>query len=447
MSVSTLALGEAEGIQVRHQDLLRERLACLMHNEDTADVVFLVGECKQEYPCHRVILGAQSKVFEVMLFGQMKEAKMRRIPLPNITPRVFDLMRRYLYTGCVDLTADDLFPLMSAADQYDMLALKRDCGKKAHEYISVENVATALRESSMMREEWLAAECLKFIDQNASDVVSSDAFLELTEEDVVSIVQRDTIVLEEIDVFNAVLRWGEAVQSQFRNEFGAKEVPTLKDVLKSVLCHVRLAQISPGDLLRVVKPSDVFPLETLFQVMAYHAAPAEVDHHGIVYEPRRKPFVVIDAFRHGGTYGAGVRQFTYTSPKLSLPLVGRSGNPIVYVGKCEDNAGCQYTLTDLPAGVYYVWVYCIDLPHNFNCRSYGSWDNHAVTWSAESDGSAFATPTWLRSRPHKLTAGTHTWKFGAKPDGGYFTIGWAQLIFTTNPNFEPEGRLYERSSS
>ena len=206
-----------------------------------------------------------------MLFGKMKESRTRRVALPNISPRVFDLMRRYFYTGCVDMTTEDLFPLMSAADQYDLAPLKRECGKKAHEYINVENVATALRESAMMREDWLTDECLKFIDQNASDVVYSDAFLDLNEDDVIAIVQRDTIVLEEIDIFNAVVRWGEAMRAQFRDVNAMATtttvvVPTLDVVLKRVLPHVRLAQIGPGDLLRVVKPSNVFPLETLFQV-------------------------------------------------------------------------------------------------------------------------------------------------------------------------------------
>lgn len=383
------------------------------------------------------------QVFEAMLYGAMKEAHTREIPLPSFTPRVFDLMRRYMYTGCMDLQPDDVFPVMSAADQYDLPTLKRDCGKMAHECINSENVATALHESSMMREHWLTNECLKFIDQNASAVVESDTFLELSEEDVVTIVQRDSLVLDEVDLFRAVVCWGKAQRVHMSLLEAEDKVPALPVILKKILPHIRLALIGPRDLVHVVKPTNIIPLETLFHVMSYHASPEDVDHTGVIYQPRQQPFIVLCALQHWSTYGAGIRQFTY-SPKAERGVEDSSDKSVVYLGKCEDSAGCHYTINDVPAGTYYVWVCCIDLPHSFNCRSYGSWDNHSVSWSAESDGTTFSEPTWVRSKPQKLAAGSHTWKFGSKPDGGYFTIGWAQLIFTTNPNFEPKPGVYRR---
>ena len=49
-------------MQVRHQDLLRERLALLMDNHKIADVVFVVGREERDFPCHRMVFAAQSKV-------------------------------------------------------------------------------------------------------------------------------------------------------------------------------------------------------------------------------------------------------------------------------------------------------------------------------------------------------------------------------------------------
>jgi hypothetical protein len=412
-----------------------------MDKHEIADVVFVVGTQRREFPCHRTVFAAQSKVFEAMLYGSMKEAHTKEIPLPTIEPRVFELLQRYMYTGCMDLKPDDVFPVMSAADQYDLPDLKRECGKMAHECINPENVATALHESSMMREHWLINECLKFIDQNASTVVESDAFLDLSEEDVLTIIQRDSVVLDEIDLFRAVIRWGKAQQVNRSHFEPENKIPDLPVILKNVLPHIRLAQISPKDLIRIIKPTNVFPLETLFHVMSYHAAPEDVDHKGVIYQPRQQAFIVLSALRHWSTYGTGVRQFTY-SAKSERGTESSVDKSIIYLGKCEDSAGCLYSINDMPAGTYYVWICCIDLPHSFNCRSYGSWDNHSVCWSAESDGTTFSVPTWVKSKPQKLSAGSHTWKFGSKPDGGYFTIGWAQLIFTTNPNFEPSAGLY-----
>jgi BTB/POZ domain len=51
----------------------------------------------QDFKCHKLVLSLASEVFEIMLFGDFKEAKMgpnEPIPLDKIDPEVFECAMR-----------------------------------------------------------------------------------------------------------------------------------------------------------------------------------------------------------------------------------------------------------------------------------------------------------------------------------------------------------------
>ena len=58
----SLSVANTDRMQVRHHDLLRDRLTLLMDKHEIADVVFIVGTQRREFPCHRTVFAAQSKV-------------------------------------------------------------------------------------------------------------------------------------------------------------------------------------------------------------------------------------------------------------------------------------------------------------------------------------------------------------------------------------------------
>ena len=53
-------------------------------------------------------------------------------------------------------------------------------------------------------------ECLALIDESSLETLKSETFADVTRETVESVVKRDTLCAEEIDIYNACMTWAEA---------------------------------------------------------------------------------------------------------------------------------------------------------------------------------------------------------------------------------------------
>ncbi|XP_072048112.1 calicin-like [Amphiura filiformis] len=98
------------------------------NNADISDVTLTVGE--QVFPAHRFVLATQSKVFKTMLKGETwKESEERKITLQESPEGVasFSDFLKFLYTGALTLTIDNVCGIHTLADKYDVPALKDDC--------------------------------------------------------------------------------------------------------------------------------------------------------------------------------------------------------------------------------------------------------------------------------------------------------------------------------
>ncbi|AQK50082.1 BTB/POZ and MATH domain-containing protein 2 [Zea mays] len=93
-------------IQVPPSDLA-EQFGKLLLEEEETDVVFSVGG--ETFPAHKVVLAARSPVFKAQLYGNMKEAKARRVAVEDMQPGVFRALLKfiYIYTDALPVIGDD----------------------------------------------------------------------------------------------------------------------------------------------------------------------------------------------------------------------------------------------------------------------------------------------------------------------------------------------------
>ncbi|EXX52854.1 hypothetical protein RirG_249350 [Rhizophagus irregularis DAOM 197198w] len=96
----------------------------LILNNDNYDTIIQVGENEdiKEFRAHSVILRARSPYFEGALSSSWvkKENDMIIFNKPNITPNVFEMILRYIYTGELNLEeqlSEDIFRLLIASDE------------------------------------------------------------------------------------------------------------------------------------------------------------------------------------------------------------------------------------------------------------------------------------------------------------------------------------------
>ena len=75
----------------------------LWHKREFTDVVFHIGG--REFPAHKIVLASQSEYFRVLLFGDMKEASMSSVNLPEeiVPAAAFERVLQYSYTRSLDI--------------------------------------------------------------------------------------------------------------------------------------------------------------------------------------------------------------------------------------------------------------------------------------------------------------------------------------------------------
>ena len=100
------ALGDVE-----HFEHLSGDFYDLYKSGEHADVTFVVSGVR--FPAHRIILAGRCAYFKVLLFGEMKEARLgpgAEIPFSDTTPEAFGALLEYIYSGklCLGDLSDDV---------------------------------------------------------------------------------------------------------------------------------------------------------------------------------------------------------------------------------------------------------------------------------------------------------------------------------------------------
>ncbi|CAL4941919.1 unnamed protein product [Urochloa decumbens] len=159
----------------------------LLHSEKGADVVFEVGG--QTLMAHRCVLAARSPVFNVELFGKMKESVCAGvICIDDMEAQVFKALLTFIYTDSLPTMTNkegeeedgDVMAqhLLVAADRYDIKRLKLICEEKLCKYIEVGTVATILTLADQHHCHGLKKACFSFLSSpaNLRPTMATDGF-------------------------------------------------------------------------------------------------------------------------------------------------------------------------------------------------------------------------------------------------------------------------------
>jgi len=141
-TITTTARNHRQAM-VRHQFV--QNLSKLRSAENLSDVKVI---CKGKvFPCHKLVLSAQSPVLKTFLTGDTKENRENRIVIKDSTPNAVELMLDYLYTGDVPIIAQDVVrDLLQLCDKYELLQLKEVCGESIVDNMTADNFFVAFTE-------------------------------------------------------------------------------------------------------------------------------------------------------------------------------------------------------------------------------------------------------------------------------------------------------------
>jgi hypothetical protein len=100
--------------------------------------------------------------------------------------------------------------------------------------------------------------------ENASSVLCSQGFMELSHATLLNILKRDELASDEIDVFKAAVKWAE-------HNCESKSGQNMRDQLGEALFEIRFPNIPIEDFARVVTPSGILTNEEIVMLYQFNA--------------------------------------------------------------------------------------------------------------------------------------------------------------------------------
>ena len=147
----------------------------IQQNQQFFDVTLKVDG--KEFPCHRIILAASSNYFTKMFFSNFKEANASVVELFGIPHQVFDELYKYIYTGEICLSKNNIFQLYDISDMYMFDKIREQCLKYIQKNINLSNCVDCWCFGFQRNLTDLTKKCTSMISNNFTKTSLANNFL------------------------------------------------------------------------------------------------------------------------------------------------------------------------------------------------------------------------------------------------------------------------------
>ncbi|RHZ45364.1 hypothetical protein Glove_680g50 [Diversispora epigaea] len=246
--------------------LATDYIQLLQYPDEDFNVLIKIGENNdyQEFKAHSVILRSRSTYFRIALSNQWvkKEGDYYIFQKSNISPETFEIILKFIYSGTINLENFSCYSVMNLLVAADELCLNQ-LVDYAQDYF-VANGLDWLRDNfydvfftifAHDNFEKLQKSCSKIIAQDPKN--HQHYFTQWPEKLILEVLQREDLQLEEIDVWDTIVRWGAAqvgLSTQSVNQWTKEDFSKLSNKLKNCIKHIRFYHISVADFSNRVLP-------------------------------------------------------------------------------------------------------------------------------------------------------------------------------------------------
>ena len=186
----------------------------MLNNHLFSDVKFVVrksdnddeSKSKQVIPAHKFVLSISIPVFEAMFYGELAETS-GCIELPDCGYNSLLELFRFMYSDEVNLSGSNVMEVFYLAKKYMVPSLVDKCSEYVQSNLHPSNVLIILPLAEKYDDKALVDRCWKVIDKQSEAVVTSDGFVTIQRSLLEAIISRDTLTLQEINLFKAVHLW------------------------------------------------------------------------------------------------------------------------------------------------------------------------------------------------------------------------------------------------
>ncbi|EXX75926.1 hypothetical protein RirG_037590 [Rhizophagus irregularis DAOM 197198w] len=275
---------------------LSEAFGQLLKTETDYNVIIHIGKEPnfKEFHAHSCILRCRSEYFNKTLSAENIEEKDGKyiIKLPNILPRVFNVILNYFYTDKIDIankTGTELLNFMFASDELMLKKLtnlvENSIIKNQQQFLQNDPIGILqiiyYCKSLVNLQEY-------FLDKICSDpgiLFNSDKFTQLPAPLLEIILKRDDLNLKEIEIWENLIKWGLAQEKSLNQDvskWNQDDINIFKRILYKFIPLIRFYEISTEDYFNKVKPyEDIFSKELRDDILKFYMIPG--------YKPKYTP--------------------------------------------------------------------------------------------------------------------------------------------------------------
>lgn len=174
-------------------------------NPEISDVNFIFDKGEQKLPSHKVIMAAGSPVFQKMFFGSLKEKG--DVCITDVSIESFKEFLQFFYLQKVTLTMEKIEEVAYLADKYDMMDCVTSCASFLKENLTLDKMCWGYQLAIVLKISDLMAFCEERISIHIKTVFDSESFKRCGETTLKHILEMETLLCYETDVFKACLVW------------------------------------------------------------------------------------------------------------------------------------------------------------------------------------------------------------------------------------------------
>ena len=188
------------------KNTILERNSHMFNNSDMSDISFTCEGSDNILYAHKYVLGTSSAVFHAMFYGDLAE-KNSIIHLCDTDEKSLEEFLKFLYTDECNLTTDNVISVMYLSKKYIVPSLTKECVDFLERGLDPENVLTILEQAIYFDEKDFEMKCWKVVDRHLKEILTLDNFLNIHQETLASVLKRSSLIIKEIELFKAVLKW------------------------------------------------------------------------------------------------------------------------------------------------------------------------------------------------------------------------------------------------
>ena len=252
---------------------ISERTKFIFNNELLSDVKFIVpasnineSESRKMIPAHKFVLAIGSPVFCAMFYGKMAEST-DSITLPDCEYDSLLEFFRYLYSDEVNLTGSNVMHVLYLAKKYMVPSLVDKCSEYLRDNLEAANVFSILPHAKKFEDKDLEDRCWAVIEKQTEEAVSSEEFVTLEKSLVESLVRREVLNINEVELFKAVDRW--ATKEMDRQGKTSDSEAKRRIIGEETLKAIRFPLMSQKEFLSVVPDSNILTMKEVVELMKH----------------------------------------------------------------------------------------------------------------------------------------------------------------------------------